>query len=53
VVTKEQAEYQLSLQDAQCECCEMYKTGECDLVIGMIEPYAVCKYFEPIEDGHR
>lgn len=53
MVTKKEAEYQLSVDSAQCEGCEMYSPGACDLVIGMIEPYAVCKYWIPIEDGHR
>lgn len=53
MISKQEAEYQLSVQDAQCEGCSMYTNGSCDLVLGMIEPYAVCKFFEPIEDGHR
>lgn len=41
-----QAGYQISGGPEQCANCIMFRTGSCDLVAGMIEPYAVCAYWE-------
>lgn len=46
MIDKISAGYQIALGPEQCANCVMFKTGSCDLVIGMIEPYAVCEYWE-------
>lgn len=50
-ITKQQAGYQLTVgQPQQCATCSMSRGGNCVLVAGIIEPYAVCKFWEPVED---
>lgn len=46
MINKEQAQYQIAMGPEQCGNCVMFRSGSCDLVIGMIEPYAVCEYWE-------
>lgn len=46
MISKMEAGYQLSIGSEQCENCVMFRSGSCDLVIGMIEPYAICRYWE-------
>ena len=47
MITKVQAGYMpVSTGDEQCANCVMFKSGSCDLVDGMIEPYAVCLNWE-------
>ncbi len=36
----------VSPNELQCENCVMFKWGSCDLVSGMIEPYAVCNNWQ-------
>jgi hypothetical protein len=45
MIDKIQAGYHISRSDIQCENCVMFKSGSCDLVMGLIEPYAVCVHW--------
>lgn len=47
MVDKMSAGYQISPGSEQCENCIMFHWGSCDLVFGIIEPYAICEYYEP------
>lgn len=47
VITKEQAGYRYGMASPQCANCVMYRSGSCDLVMGLIEAYALCDYWEP------
>ncbi len=47
MITKITAGYtSVSPNERQCANCVMFKWGSCDLVDGMIEPYAVCNNWE-------
>lgn len=47
MITKQEAKYTpVSPGAEQCANCAMSRMGNCTLVLGMIEPYAVCKYWE-------
>jgi hypothetical protein len=47
MITKDEAGYiSISPGVAQCANCVMFQAGSCELVQGMIEPYAVCSYWE-------
>lgn len=47
MITKAAAGYlAVSPGSAQCANCVMFKSGSCDIVAGLIEPYAVCAYWE-------
>jgi hypothetical protein len=47
MITKDEAGYiSIAPGAAQCANCIMFAWGICDLVQGMIEPYAVCNYWE-------
>ena len=35
---------------SQCGNCVMFRSGSCDLVAGIIEQGAVCRYWEPEEE---
>jgi hypothetical protein len=48
---KKQANYQLSIDARQCATCNMFQSGSCELVEGIIEPYAVCDYWIPQEES--
>lgn len=50
MITKEQAQYQIALGPEQCANCVMFHSGICDLVLGLIEPYTVCRYWEAPDD---
>jgi hypothetical protein len=49
MITKEEAGYieHMDTGDRRCSTCDMYTTGTCSLVIGLIEPYGGCKFYEP------
>lgn len=47
MITKEQAGYRYGMATPQCANCVMYSAGSCDLVMGIIEAYALCDYWEP------
>lgn len=46
MIDKTRAGYQISGGPEQCANCVMFRAGFCDLVFGLIEPYAVCNYWE-------
>lgn len=46
MISKQDAGYTIAPGAEQCENCIMFKSGSCDLVMGIIEPYAVCLYWE-------
>lgn len=47
MMDKARAGYQISGGPEQCANCVMFKSGSCDLVMGLIEPYAMCIHWEP------
>lgn len=51
MIDKKSARYQLSVDARQCATCDMFKSGSCDKVMGIIEPYAVCEYWIPQEES--
>lgn len=46
MIDKASAGYKLSIGPNQCGNCIMFHSGSCDLVLGLIESYAVCDYWE-------
>ena len=52
VYTKEQAGYvqhYVPVDDGnkRCGTCAFFTEGTCDLVIGLIEPYGGCEFYQP------